>query len=102
MAWDVRGDLRYFYRSQRIGDTVKRVYVGSGEVAKRAAAKDAAAKAKRAADQAELITFEAKMADVDQLTAEVRQGVDLLTEAVLLSLGFHEHRGQWRRHRNVD
>ena len=104
MAWEARGkgQHRFYYRSRHAGGKVEKVYLGRGDVAREAAAKDAAAKAKLAADHAELAELEAKLAGVDQLAAEVEVGADLLTEATLLSIGFHQHRGQWRRHRDVD
>lgn len=100
MGWEPRGGRRFYYRYERDGKTVHKIYCGAGEAAKRAAAEDAATKAKRAADRAELAVFQAKLASVDQLAEEIKQGVDLLTEATLLALGFHQHRGQWRRRRD--
>jgi hypothetical protein len=102
MAWETRGRTRYFYRSQRVGNAVRKVYIGSGNVAKQAAEKDTAAKAKRAAQEVELAELQATLAGLDQTAAEVETGVELLTEAALLSMGFHQHRGQWREHRNGD
>ena len=92
----------FYYRSQRAGNRVRKVYLGSGEIAQQAAEKDAAAKARRAANKAEVAELEAKLSGVDQLVTEVQRGVDVLTEATLLVLGYHEHHGQWRKHRNVD
>lgn len=100
MAWESRGDRRFYYRYQRDGRNVRKIYCGAGEAAKRAAAEDVAKKEKRAADRAELAVFQAKLAAVDQLAEEIEQGVDLLTEATLLALGFHQHRGQWRLRRD--
>jgi hypothetical protein len=100
MAWEERFGRRYFYRSKRDGNTVKKVYLGCQAVAKQAAEKDATAKAKQAAQNVELAELEAKLASVDQLAAEAQQGVDILTEGTLLALEFHEHRGTWRKHRN--
>jgi hypothetical protein len=71
-------------------------------VARQAAEQDAAVKARRAADKAELAHLEAKLSGVDQLAVAVQQGVDVLTEGTLLALGFHEHGGQWRRRRGLD
>lgn len=101
MAWELRGKKkkRFYYRSKRVGQKVHRIYLGSGEVAQKAAEKDAAAKAKRQADRMELAAFRAQLADVDRLVAQVQQGVELLTEAELLAQEFHQHRGQWRRRR---
>ena len=102
MAWEVRGKTqhRFYYRSRRIGRDVHKVYLGSGDVAKQAAEKDAAVKAQQAAQAVELAELQATLAGLDQTVAEVETGVDLLAEAALLSMGFHQHHGQWRRHRN--
>ena len=100
MAWETRGACPYYYKSRRIGNTVRKVYLGSGDVAKQAAANDAAAKAKRVADQTALAEFQTRLANVDQLAADVDQGVRLLTEAALLTAGFREHRGEWRLSRD--
>lgn len=102
MAWELRSGRWYFYRSKRLGGEVSKIYLGAGEVARQAAKKDAAKKAKMAADRAELMKFQSTLADVDHLAAEVDQGVDLLTEGALLASGFHNHRGEWRCRRNVD
>lgn len=102
MAWELRSGRRYMYRSVRHGHRVRKVYLGAGEAAQRAAEKDAAMRAKRAADQVELAAFQAELASVDHLTAEIQQGVDLLAEAALFAHGFHQHHGEWRRRRDVD
>ena len=100
MAWETRGTRPYYYKSRRIGNTVRKLYVGSGDVAKQAAANDTAAKVKRTADQTALAEFQTRLAGVDQLAADVDQGVRLLTEAALLTAGFREHRGEWRQQRD--
>lgn len=102
MAWEKRQRGQYYYRSQRIDGQIKKVYLGCGDVAKQADADDAAARAKWASNAAEVMSFQAKLSAADQLAAEVRHGADLLTEATLISLGYHQHHGQWRRSRNVD
>ena len=100
MGWQQRRRKRFYYRSKRINGRVHALYLGNGETAERVAAEVAAAKAKRAADQAALANFQAKLAGVDQLAADVDQGVHLLTEAVLLTAGFREHRSEWRLRRD--
>ena len=99
MAWEARGSRAYFYRSLRQGSKVRKVYLGAGDVAKQAAERAAGAKAKRTADQAALANFQSKLAGVDQLVASTTEGVDLLTEATLLAIGYHQHRGTWRSYR---
>jgi hypothetical protein len=101
MAWEARGKgrRRFYYRSQRVGKTVRKVYLGCGEVGRRAAAQDAAARAKRVAEEAELAKWQAVLAGAEDVLAEVQHGAELLAEATLLARGFHEHRGQWRLRR---
>ena len=102
MGWQRRRHKQFYYRSQRVDGRVRTIYLGGGETAKQAAEKDAEARVQRAADKAELATLEAKLSSVDQLAAEVQHGVGLMTEATLLAIGYREHRGQWRRRRDVD
>ncbi len=100
MGWERHRKKDFYYRSARVGNQVRKVYLGSGEIARQAAKKDAAKRAKRAADSTELAEFEAKLAGVDQLAAEVGTGVGLLVEGTLLAMGFRDHRGQWRLRRD--
>jgi hypothetical protein len=102
MAWETRNGRQYYYRVRWANGCVEKTYLGAGDAAKQAAEKDAAAKAQWAANKAEVAELEAKLSGVDQLVTEVQRGVDVLTEATLLVLGYHEHHGQWRKHRNVD
>jgi hypothetical protein len=96
LAWEKQGPRAYYYRSERVGDTVRRVYVGTGEAARRAAAEDAAAKAKRQADQAELARFQATLAGPSRVHEEAGHQLRVVTEAALLVLGCYQHHGQWR------
>ena len=100
MAWETRFGRQYYYRGRRMNGRIEKVYLGAGSVAVRAAEKDAAAKARRAAEKAELAALEGRLAGVDQLGVEVHRGTDMLAEAMLLALGFREHHGQWRKKRN--
>ncbi len=103
MGWQTRGDRghRYFYRSERVGQQVRKVYLGRGEVARQAAAEDATAKAKRAAEGAALAEVQSKLAALDQLVDETEHGVNVLVEATLAVMEFHCHRGEWRRRMDV-
>ena len=100
MAWESRGQKRYYYRVQKANGRVRKLYLGAGDLARQAAAHDEARKARRAADQAELAELQTSLTTVEQIAAEVQHGVDLLTEATLLALGYQERRGEWRRRRH--
>ena len=99
MAWETRSTRQYYYRAKRVNGRIEKTYLGAGDVARHAAEKDAAARAKHAADRAELAEFQARLAGVDGLAGKAEQGVELLTEATLLAIGFRNHRGEWRLNR---
>ena len=73
MAWETRSKRQYYYRAKRVGNRVEKTYLGAGDVAQAAAAKDVATKTKRAADQAELVELQARLVGVDQLAAEAKR-----------------------------
>ena len=98
---ETRGYRSYCYRCQRSGRVVRRVYVGSGDQARAAAAEDAR---RRESHQADLAAWSALQADLDEADALVDE-LDRLTSAMihyfLLSGGYHRHaRSTWRRRRS--
>ena len=101
MAWDNRGGRRYFYRSQRIGGTVRRVYCGTGARGELVEQELAQAKALRDTDRQAVMDLEAKLTPLVALAEELEDGIDVLVQAVLQSNGYHEHKGQWRRLRGT-
>ena len=95
-----RGHRCYYYRCKRSGAAVQRVYVGSGDKARAAAAEDAR---RRERQQADLAAWSARRSDLDAADALVDE-LDRLTSAMihyfLLSGGYHRHaRSTWRRRR---
>src|SRR5437763_779615 len=97
MAWEKRGNRRYFYRSVRCDGKVKRLYCGTGDVGNLVASADALRRAERWAAE------EARRAERDQLEAAVGVTRDLtrcgalLAAATLLAAGFHRpSRQPWR------
>ncbi len=99
MGWERRGAHNYYYRKERDGSRVRSVYVGRGEWAHLNAALFAAQREDRKINQdnkqRELDTLNAVNADIDALARMQR----LLTESVLISVGFHQHNRQWRKRR---
>jgi hypothetical protein len=100
MSLEKRDGSLYYYRSVRHGDTVRRVYVGSGELARIAHEGDVAERAaeERARREAELERerLEALAAPVEELS----EAADILARAHLIAAGYHRHKGEWRRARN--
>jgi len=89
----------YWYKSKREGRRVRSVYLGAGDLGALFAELEAEAaqerQAEREAFRAEVQRQEAMDRELESLGAAVRA----LTAAVLLSNGYHTHRGQWRRKR---
>jgi hypothetical protein len=105
VAWEVRGGCRYYYRSVREGDKVRRVYVGTGPAADAAAELDALARAvrdgardrSRAARTDERQRLEAALGPMHRLDALA----GALAALALAGAGYHRsNRGAWRRRRN--
>jgi len=95
VAWEQRGNRRYYYRKRRDGDRVISEYVGAGELAETAAAIDALEREIRRAERQ-------RRAQLRALDAQIAQVCDLiraLTDAVLLINDYHTHKGQWRKKR---
>lgn len=97
MGFYKRGHHRYFFRSERVGKTVKKLYFGRGPVADLAARADALKqyelKVTRQCWSQDKVSIEAAC----QAFEELDSGCDMLRDATLLVAGFHRpslHR--WR------
>jgi len=100
MSWEMRGKHGpFFYRSIRIGDRVRKVYAGRGQRAEESARQIEQQRkerqAQREAKQKEL----AQVAVAEQKLQELQDLADMLMQAVLIGMGLHEHKGEWRRRR---
>jgi hypothetical protein len=96
MAWEQRGNKTYYYRKQRQGDRVISEYVGTGELAQTAADIDALERELRHAQRRQRQARRALDAQVDQAC----RLIGALTYSVLLTAGYHTHKGQWRKKRH--
>jgi transposase len=91
----------YYYKSQRDGEKVRKVYVGAGEFAHEAAKLD---EVKRRQREEEATYWREERERLERSAAfvrEVESAVEVLTRAYLLASGFHQHKGQWRRQRGA-
>ena len=99
MAWERRraGKGAYFYRSIKIGDSVRKVYYGRGEAAHQAAA----AMERRCQDrqEAKKLLQEARAGthEADRLAKELREWSEVLLKTWLILTGHRKCRGQWWR-----
>ncbi len=101
MAWEQRGDGRYYYRSVRDGEKVRKEYVGAGELAETSARTDEAIRRARAERR------ERGRAQVDGARELVEMGgaldaaAEILARAEMVAAGLHRHKGEWRRRRDA-
>ena len=95
MAWEQRGNRRYYYRKRRQGGRVSSEYVGAGELAGAAAALDTLEREVRRAERQRRAQLRALDAHIGQVSDLIRA----LTDAVLLINDYHTHKGQWRKKR---
>jgi hypothetical protein len=95
-----RRDRRlYYYRSVRDGGNVRKVYVGTGEIARISHEADVLTRTGREADRrrekAELERLENLAAPV----VELSEAAKILAHAYLIACGYHRRKGEYRRAR---
>jgi hypothetical protein len=100
MALEKRGDNLYYYRSVRNGEKVRKVYVGSGELARIAHEGDilrrTGREAEREQEKAELERLEALAAPIRELA----DAAEILAHAHLIAGGYRRYEGHWRLRRD--
>ncbi len=101
MGWEQRGTNSYYYKKEREGSTVKSVYVGRGEIAHMVAQLQSNSplleRFARTMKSPEVIKAEKAEAALEQASDLIQ----LITQATLLTAGYHTHKRQWRRKRDV-
>jgi hypothetical protein len=99
MSLEKHHNKTYYYRNRRINGRQVKEYLGSGEKAQQLAEQDARRRAELAAKRAAL---RAEQAEFDRVERELDELEALLEPLIVLymeSLGYHKHRGQWRKRR---
>lgn len=99
MAWEQRGNGRYYYRKDWENGHCVSVYLGAGETAVLIATCERYRQAEEAQAREAERSRRAEVAACDQTIAELEQLTRELMRAVLLMNGYHQHKGQWRRKR---
>jgi hypothetical protein len=98
MGWERCGNRQHFYTARRVGGRVVKEYIPDA-VAPLAAQLAAEQRAERDAERAEV---ERARAESDALTDAVTpldELADLAHRAAMLVVGYHNHKGQWRKRR---
>jgi hypothetical protein len=99
VALEKRDGNLYYYRSVRRGGQVRRVYMGSGELARIAHERDVMNQAvedeRRQEERRSLEELEA----LASVVRELDEGAEVLTSSCLVAAGYHRHKGEWRLRR---
>lgn len=96
MGWE-KG--RYYTRSRKQNGKVIREYVGCGLIGQMAYELDRFKKQEREAKRMAIRMDMNQVIESSSIVDAYSNILDLLTEEVLVSSGFHRHKGQWRRRR---
>src|SRR4051794_2850735 len=87
MAWEWRGDRTYYYRSVRPGTRVREAYFGGGPAGELAAAVEADARARRAAEGHALAAERRRLGPADGALRALEAACALMADATLLAAG---------------
>ena len=100
MAWETRGNCRFYYRSKRINGKVVKEYVGGDDPETRLIVElDRQNRAKR---QEAIEAVRRTQNRLDEATKPLTvfiSNLDVLVQAELLAGGYHYRKGEWRRRR---
>lgn len=97
MAWETRGNNRYYYRKKRQGNTVRSVYLGAGELAEAIAALDTYEQQDRGFEQ---LRWHAERDAIDQVDDALQELAELNRAVVGLAYvacDWYQHKRQWRK-----
>ena len=98
IAWESRGNQRYFYRSVRRGGRVHKEYYGRGLLAEHADLLLEDARVTRAEDAASLLVVKKEYESRNRIMIELDTACRDLTEATLRAAGFRKMANyEWRR-----
>jgi hypothetical protein len=100
VAWESRKrGGRYYYRSQRVGGRVQKVYAGGGTIGELAAEADRIERERR---EAEALLVKQERERLEALVSpilELSEAAEILAEAHLVASGFRRVGGHWRQRR---
>jgi hypothetical protein len=93
------GNNLYYYKKKRVGGKVVSEYQGGGEIVHILQHIEARERVEKETERARVKAEQMSMAEIDKQIDDFSRMVDTLVEAELISLGFHQHKRQWRRRR---
>jgi len=96
-----RRDRRlYYYRSVRDGEKVRKVYWGSGELARIAHEREIMNRALREHERREWTKEVERLETLAAPVLELSEAAEALVRAHLIAAGYHKHKGEYRRARS--
>ena len=104
MAWEHRGNNKYYYRKKRLGKRVISEYVGRGVVAELVAASDVMNRNQRKMERksTDLIIQNLKKTFLysDKIVKDFENKVDTVIKTHLILNGYHWQNCEWRKIRH--
>jgi|SRR5215203_2416907 len=97
MGWEERRGRQYYYRSVREGKRVRKEYVGGGALGRLAAQLDELECQQREEETAYWRENRKHFEQSAVFIGELEEATQILSQAILITAGFHKRRGEWRR-----
>jgi hypothetical protein len=101
MAWEDRNGRCYYYRKRREGKRVVSEYVGGGFTGAIAELFDMEDREETSYRRAEIRKLKGSAQAFDSQVDQMEKYTQAITRACLLLAGYHAHKRQWRKRRNV-
>src|ERR671912_892600 len=99
MALEKRDGNLYYYQSVRDGDKVRKVYWGSGELARIAHERETMNRAARRHEQQESARELERLEALAAPVLELSEAAEILVRAHLIDAGYRRRKGEYRRAR---
>jgi len=103
MSWETRrpNGPKYYVRAQKVRGRLVRQYIGTGPQAEAAAAADALRRAERQAEAEARRAERLRLQEADAPLQRLEEAMKLLIRATLVTNGFYQHGGEWRRNNDI-
>ena len=99
MALEKRDGNLYYYRSVRDGEKVRKVYWGSGELARIAHEREIMNRAAREHERREACKELERLEALAAPVLELCEAAEILAHAHLIASGYRRYQGHWRKRR---
>lgn len=101
MGWEKRPGGCYYYKKVRRGKHVSSEYVGAGAMAHAVAEQVIENRLGRKLERNRRKREREESTQIDRMLASRERSIQTLLRGFLVAHGYHTHRGQWRKRRDV-